>query len=496
MTDISRSRTDSPALASRVALFGRVWLLASLLGTLAHVLTSVVLGDWHELFSVAFLVHAASCLVPLGMWLACRSARDDTFARVVDVLGSLASTAMLAWMGRLLALQVAPDPAGLAGELYARIAGDSYESFATLVTYATSLLFTLRSALVPSRASHTVLLGVGMGATLLTVFLAGYHAPEGWAGASRANLALSTAVTWSLAVVVCGALSAIIHGLHRQLAEAKKLGQYTLLDKLGEGGMGAVYRAEHAMLRRPTAIKLLRRDRVGEEAIARFEREVQITAQLTHPNTITVYDYGRTPEGIFYYAMELLHGISLQTLVEEHGAQPAERVVRILQMVAGALAEAHDKGLVHRDVKPANIMLGRRGNEDDFATVLDFGLVRELERGDAHVTLDDKIVGTPMYLAPEAIRGAQVDARSDLYALGAVGYFLLTGRTVFDGASVVEVCGHHLHSEPVPPSQRLGVPQPPALEALLLRCLAKDPAARPSSAGALLNELAALRGEG
>ncbi len=206
--------------------------------------------------------------------------------------------------------------------------------------------------------------------------------------------------------------------------EAKQLGQYKLEDKLGEGAMGVVYRGQHAMLRRPTAIKLLDADKVNNTTIARFEREVQTTSRLNHPNTIAIYDFGRTPEGVFYYAMEFLDGINLQHLVDQYGPMNPARAIYILKQICGSLFEAHSQGLVHRDVKPANIMLNHRGGEADVVKVLDFGLVKARDENAAG---DDQLAGTPLYMSPEAIQmPGSVDPCSDLYAVGAVGYFMLT----------------------------------------------------------------------
>ncbi len=257
--------------------------------------------------------------------------------------------------------------------------------------------------------------------------------------------------------------------------------------------MGVVYRARHAMLRRPTAVKLLPPDRAGEASLARFEREVQLTASLTHPNTVTVFDYGRTSDGVFYYAMELLDGASLESVVAVAGPLPPERVTHILYHVASALSEAHQVGLIHRDIKPANIILCRQGGVDDVPKVVDFGLVKDLERGaNVALTQGDEIAGTPLYLSPEAITAPDaMDARADLYSLGAVGYFALTGTHVFDGKTTVEVCTKHLHDAPEPPSRRIGRRLPEDLESLLLDCLAKQPGSRPTSAGELCRRLEA-----
>jgi hypothetical protein len=277
----------------------------------------------------------------------------------------------------------------------------------------------------------------------------------------------------------------------KAVLEARQLGQYTLQDKIGAGGMGSVYRARHALLRRPTAVKLLEPEKVSELAVARFEREVQLTSQLNHPNTVAIYDYGRTPEGVFYYAMEYLDGINLEDLVARFGAMPEGRVVSVLRQVCGSLAEAHAAGLVHRDIKPANIIVNHRGGMADFVKVLDFGLARAVgAEGAARLTAENSMAGTPLYMAPECIeRPDDVDARADLYAVGAVGYFLLTGTPVFHGHTIMEICMLHVSARPEPPSRRLGRAVGGPLEALLLQCLAKAPVDRPANAQALLDEL-------
>jgi serine/threonine-protein kinase len=299
---------------------------------------------------------------------------------------------------------------------------------------------------------------------------------------------------WSaLAVAVATLTSRVIYGLSQRVRLATELGQYTLEEKIGEGGMGVVYRARHALLRRPTALKLLPRELAGERSIQRFEREVQLTSALTHPNTIAIYDYGRSPDGLFYYVMEYLDGITLEELVTHDGPQPCARVVHLLKQVCGALQEAHEVRLIHRDVKPANIVLCVRGGLADYVKVLDFGLVKHAVQSAPELSTARAVVGTPKYLAPEALTNPDgVEARADLYAVGGVGYELLTGAAVFDGATVVEVCAKILHELPVSPSERRGAPIPPALEALILSCLAKDPNARPSSAAEIVVALEAL----
>lgn len=276
--------------------------------------------------------------------------------------------------------------------------------------------------------------------------------------------------------------------------EAKQLGQYSLETKLGAGAMGVVYKGHHSMLRRPTAIKLLEADKLNDASISRFEREVQITCQLNHPNTVAIYDYGRTPDGVFYYAMEYLDGISLQAMVDTYGPQSEGRVIHILQQLCGSLYEAHSLGLVHRDIKPANLMLNRRGCEADVLKVLDFGLVKALDE-EKHASTNQQspstLTGTPLYMAPESIQSPNsVDGRSDLYAVGAVGYFLLTGKPVFTASSIVELCHQHIDVTPIPPSERLGRKISEELEDAILKCLEKSRSKRPATARDLAQMLA------
>lgn len=297
---------------------------------------------------------------------------------------------------------------------------------------------------------------------------------------------------WIVVATVCATVaSKIIYGLQEKVREARQLGQYTLEEKIGQGGMGEVYLAKHALLRRRTAVKLVSGTRIGENQLKRFEREVQLTARLNHPNTISVFDYGRTPDGVFYYAMEYLDGINLEQLVQVNGPLDPARVIHILRQACGALAEAHGIGLIHRDVKPANICLSHHGGVPDMVKVLDFGLVKDMGNTvEIGVSAENVLTGTPLYMSPESIKSASsVDSRSDLYALGAVGYFLLTGSPVFGTGTLVEICSHHLHTEPDPPSKRLGKPVPADLEAVLLACLSKDPDDRPRDAKALAERL-------
>lgn len=302
------------------------------------------------------------------------------------------------------------------------------------------------------------------------------------------SLLAASAVGIFVAMVV---LARQQRSLQQATLAAMQLGQYSLEEILGAGSMGTVYRARHSFLRRPTAIKLLKLEQMSESAVARFEREVQLTSSLNHPNTVAVYDYGRTSDGIFYYAMEYLDGLNLNDLVTKYGPLPEARVVYLLKQVASALAEAHAAGLVHRDLKPANLFLTCRGGLHDFVKVLDFGLAKAIADSDqAHLTNPNAVTGTPLYVSPEAVNSpSQVDARSDIYSLGAVAYYLLTATPVFHGATVIEICMKHAQESPECPSARLGRAISPDLEALVLSCLAKSAADRPKNAADLLQRL-------
>jgi serine/threonine-protein kinase len=274
--------------------------------------------------------------------------------------------------------------------------------------------------------------------------------------------------------------------LRRQVAEASHLGQYRLRQQIGAGAMGEVYLAEHQLLKRPCALKLIRPDLVGDpRALARFEREVRLTATLSHPNTVEIYDYGRTSDGTYYYVMEYLPGLSLEELVERHGPMPPGRMVYLLRQLCQALREAHAVGLIHRDIKPSNIIAARRGGRDDVAKLLDFGLVRPAAAPAADLSAEGQILGTPLFMSPEQAEGdRELDQRSDLYSLGAVAYHLLTGRPPFNAVGGLAVLVAHARDPVVPPSLILpGIPED--LERVVLRCLAKDAADRFADAESL-----------
>jgi serine/threonine-protein kinase len=291
-----------------------------------------------------------------------------------------------------------------------------------------------------------------------------------------------------VAVVISG----VVMRMGQQVIKAREMGSYRLNELLGKGGMGEVYRATHRMLARPAAIKLIRPESVDGEgdraqlAITRFRREAEAAANLRSPHTVELYDFGVTDDGTFYFVMELLQGTDLQMLVRQHGPQPAARVISILQQACESLEEAHANGLVHRDIKPANIHLGKLGLKQDFVKVLDFGLVKavngEKSTGHSLETAAGLTPGTPAYMAPEMAMGETVDGRADIYALGCVGYWLLTGKLVFEAETALQMVAKHLRAEPMPPSKRVrGLEIPAGLESVILQCLAKRPEDRPTA---------------
>jgi serine/threonine-protein kinase len=462
--------------------------------TLSFVVLTMGASLWLGRFS--FNISSVPVLVATfafaALWLLLRGApRSPRFVRAVELATLFVGTGAFSSMALVMHMTASPD---------------------MMVRTALTFMLLVYAVYVPSTARHTLVVAALMTLPLLGCIFLAFRAwdpalhdppaaiwPKGEVGDMAYPATLVSAGLWGIAVAMAAGFSRMIHGLRKEVRDIRRLGQYTLEKKLGEGGMGVVYRASHAMLRRPTAVKLLSPDRSGKDDLARFEREVQRTAMLTHPNTVTVFDYGRTTDGVFYYAMELLEGASLEEIVELDGAQPEERVIHLLEQAAASLAEAHDAGLIHRDVKPGNILVVDRGGIADLVKVVDFGLVKVVglgTSGDAMsepaLSVANTITGTPLYIAPEAVTEPEsVDARTDIYALGAVGYWLLTGTHVFRGRSIVEVLGHHLHSVPEPPSARLGAPVAPDLEAVLLACLAKRPEDRPASAHVLRERLRA-----
>lgn len=320
---------------------------------------------------------------------------------------------------------------------------------------------------------------------------------ETYAPMQHLNLAFGAISTLLLASIgVIGHSSLSMARLRRRARNVKQVGQYSLGRLLGEGGMGQVYAAQHALLKRPTAVKLLRPEQINDEMMARFEREVQLASQLSHPNTIEIYDYGQTSEGIFFYAMEYLRGITLSKLIEREGPIPHARVVHILGSACRSLREAHGQGFVHRDIKPQNIMLCLRGGESDVVKVLDFGLVKPMASHEAtKITKTMGVIGTPLYMAPERLRNPESnDPASDIYSLGAVGFNLLTGRDIFHDVSDVDVYYHVINTVPKRVSEFV-TNVPAKLDQVIADCLAKEANARPASVSAVLNILDSLPGK-
>jgi eukaryotic-like serine/threonine-protein kinase len=471
----ANTRQNSAFHQTRLKLFGLVGFAISSTFWLKDFGTRLAEGvSWQACTADSTRIgHGAATLVLLGIFLATKHKKycSERSLMAFDVVALLVACA------------------GFVFSMYGQMAKNPYAAV-VLATLITGVVLMTRAIIVPTTARAAVAIN---SLACIPVLVLAYLAMDLAPADTPTGEPLASTVIWSLSFVFLATLaSKVFHGLRERVREARQLGQYTLEEKIGEGGMGQVYRASHAMLRRPTAVKLLPPGRVSPRQLARFEREVQRTAELTHPNTISVYDYGRTPDGVFYYAMEFLDGLNLEDLVHEHGPQPADRVIHILQQACGALAEAHEQGLIHRDVKPANLFLCRRGGEHDVVKVLDFGLVREVSRDGANLSIGDMnvITGTPAYMPPEAIKSPdEIDGRSDIYSLGAVGYFLLTGEPVFGGSTPVEICAAHLHETPDPPSDRLGAALPDDLVEAIMACLAKDPAARPETARVLRERL-------
>ncbi len=351
-----------------------------------------------------------------------------------------------------------------------------------IFTYALFIPNTLRRAVIV--ISLLTIVPLAMGA--ITMYL---H-PKMFELASFTDMA-----NFPLMLVIAAAASIFgvdtIGSLRREAFEARQLGQYRLTRSLGAGGMGEVYLAEHQLLKRPCVVKLIRHDKAGDsKALARFEREVQATAKLSHWNTVEIFDYGNTDDGTFYYVMEYLPGMSLYELVNRFGPMPAARVVHFLRQACNALGEAHAAGMVHRDIKPANIFAAQRGGVCDVTKLLDFGLVKPVvEEQSAELTAEGTITGSPLFMSPEQAIGDKPDVRSDIYSLGAVGYYLLTGHPPFEADRPIKILFAHANQPIIPPSQRREHVSPD-LEQVILRCLAKAPSERFPDAATLEKALA------
>ncbi len=457
-------------LQDRLARFARaVFVVTAVIGFASLATQLVTQGRIHGGHAAPHeLVHVCALVLASATWLRCR--RKPMSVRTLEILDACLTVLICV--------------------LYALLGFTAAVSLGVGFTVLLAMTYTLvgRSILVPSAFSRTLWISI-FGATPAIAYFVTAGAPPG--SAENPFIFILFATMWCVfAVFTAAANSRQLYGLRAKIREIGKLGQYTLEEKLGEGGMGVVHRATHAMLRRPAAIKLLLKDRASEKDQVRFEREVQLTSRLRHPNTISIFDYGRTADGVFYYVMEYLDGMDLDRLVKTVGPIEPPRAIHILAQVAGALAEAHALGLIHRDIKPANIVLTERADEPDVVKVVDFGLVRSLESGHNESVAANVVTGTPMYLSPEAISAPEtIDGRADIYALGAVAYFLVTGEHVFEGGTILELCSRHLVTPPIAPSARLGRPLPTDLEALILKSLAKERDDRPASAVALRTAL-------
>lgn len=356
------------------------------------------------------------------------------------------------------------------------------------------------AAIIPNPPWKTLVAGL-IAASMMPLGMLLVRAEGRWEFGATSNVLLMHYPDYIM-VGVSVVISRVVTRLGQHITKAREMGSYQLGELLGKGGMGEVYLATHRMLARPAAIKLIRPEVVcgdGSEAaqvaVKRFRREAEAAASLRSPHTVELYDFGVTEDQTLYFVMELLKGMDLETLVRQHGPQPANRVIYILRQVCESLEEAHSHGMVHRDIKPANIHLGQLGLKHDFVKVLDFGLVKSAGPGaeQSLATAADATPGTPAYMAPEMALGEAVDGRADLYALGCVAYFLLTRHVVFEAATALQAVARHMSDTPIPPSQRGGAVEiPPDLERLILRLLAKKPADRPPNAADLAQALAAI----
>jgi serine/threonine-protein kinase len=448
------------ALADRVRLYLRVTFLMNLAFCAATVLGSLLEPDVSReatengFYWVVFGVAAASGAAwGLISWL-----RPGFIASIVI---SGVSTVVLALVYSFVSASFGVDEPMVRSLFAVTIVG---------------VILMLRATLVPSPVPATILVGVCCMAAPMYYArpaLTGALGPLIWQGTLAVIIVAVTALT-----------SFTIYGMERRIFSATQLGRYSVKQRIGQGGMGDVYLAEHALLKRPTALKLLR-DASTPEARARFRNEVQVASSLTHPNTVEIYDYGRTPEGVFYFAMEYMEGATIEQIVSQTGPIPPRRAIHLLLQAARSLGEAHGRGLVHRDVKPSNLMLCERGGRFDTLKVTDFGLVRDV----ADISDDTALAGTPLYIAPEMILDSDgAIPESDVYSLAATAVFLLTGSPPFHEVDVVGVLSAHLATPP--PRVECGNP---ALTELLIRCLSKDPEDRPSSADQMADALEACQ---
>lgn len=476
----------SKRLGWAALLYSSVYFLAMFGAILAREGPVGLVSHWQDEHTFQMTVGALSVVLGLAVFAASRHARVRPqrlldFGLVFLVVGALGIAVPNFW-------GVYP----------------SWEN-ATLDTYIGIpwecmwiLVFPIIAPNTPRKTLVAALAAASMSPLVLTLSVA--------AGVTDPNAPLRTLLLYFvfssyLCAVIAFLISRWVYGFGEQLTKAREIGSYRLTERLGAGGMGEVWKGEHRMLARPAAVKLIRPEVLGadDEArstlLKRFEREAKATASLRSCHTIELYDFGTTDEGSFYYVMELLDGLDLESLVQRFGPVPSARAAHLLRQVCHSLGDAHANGMIHRDVKPANIYTCRLGPDFDFVKVLDFGLVKAMGgvEPDAALTAQGVTTGTPAYMAPElAMAEDGVDARADIYSLGCVAYWLVTGHRVFEADKAMMTIVHHVKTPPIPPSQRTEVPIDPTLEELILACLAKDPADRPQTADSLTSSLQAV----
>ena len=482
--DSGRKRARSRALpydllkeaSRRLEIMSLLAATLWVLGTVGDRLAMRMMGNrlWNQ-WNATDLIAAISVAGSLGLFFYIRRAeRDPVFildlGQAYLVLTSLALGLITHWMPVPRTWQVSP-----------------------MISWIGAVVL-MSAAIVPSPPIKTLIAGLlAVSMNPLAMLIA--KARGTWDFGSLSNAFVMHYPDYMM-VGVAFLISRVVMRLGQKVSQAREMGSYRLITLLGKGGMGEVWRARHNMLARDAAIKLIHPNmlsRSSESAMLlrrRFEQEAQTTASLRSPHTVELYDFGVTQDGTFYYVMELLDGIDLETLVRKFGPQPAARVVNILRQVCRSLADAHGHGLVHRDIKPTNIFICRMGTEYDFAKVTDFGLVKVLDETETQITAEGTTTGTPAYMAPEiALGSTRIDGRTDLYSLGCVAHWLLTGKLVFEENGATATILAHVQKVPVPPSTRSELKVPVALDQAVLKCLAKDPAQRPADAEELLRIL-------